>query len=106
MAFKTYTSYMSTNDRYTIDVPSLVVTAPDLLFPKKPRTRMQKLTDHLKRILSPDLQAQYKAGFLDSDLTLSERGKRALFDIITEKYQAELTARAKADIAEAEAEKK
>jgi hypothetical protein len=68
-------------------------------------TIMQKLTSALKRILSPELQTQYKAGLRNGELELTERGRQELLEILAVEQADKLTAVAKEIIAEEEKSK-
>ena len=52
---------------------------------------MQKLTTALKRVLSKSLQTQYRAGIRNDGLSLTERGKEELLEIIAKEKEEELT---------------
>lgn len=69
---------------------------------KSIKAKMQKLTTTLKRVLSPSLQAQYKAGLRNGELALTECGKNELLEILAQKHEKELTEIAKEMIAEEE----
>jgi len=64
--------------------------------------KMNKLTTTLKRILSKNLQAQYKAGFRNGDIELTEQGKQELLEILAQEKEEELTKIAKEVLAEKE----
>lgn len=67
----------------------------------KPKHKfMNKLTSALKKILPSDIQKQYRAGFRDGELSLSEFGKEELLEILADKYKEELTERANETIKE------
>ena len=55
---------------------------------------MMALTATLKRVLSPSLQKQYKAGFRNGDLALTQRGKDELLELLAVDKEKELTAAA------------
>jgi len=57
----------------------------------KSKTTMQKLTSTLKRILSPELQKLYKAGFIDGNLELTNEGKNEIWALLLKHFEAELT---------------
>lgn len=65
---------------------------------------LQKLSSVLKRVLSPSLQAQYKAGFRDDTLELTKKGRFALLEILSQEYDEKFTAAANEVVSEAEAE--
>lgn len=65
---------------------------------------LQELTSALKRVLSPELQAQFRAGFIGKDLELTNAGIRELLVILSQVYSKELTVRAKEVIEEVEKE--
>ena len=67
---------------------------------------LQELTQTLKRLLSPELQAMYKAGFISKDLELTIRGTKELVEILFSKFQTELATRASEVVAELEKENK
>lgn len=68
----------------------------------KIKTMLQKLTPALKKALSPTLQSQYKAGFINGGLELTEAGKSELLCLVKEDYEEKLAERAKEVIAEEE----
>lgn len=55
---------------------------------------VKKLSATLARVLSPGLQAQYKAGLIDDSLELTAEGKRELRAITRVAYETQLTERA------------
>lgn len=69
---------------------------------KPKKTIMKTLTNTLKKILPGDIQTQYKAGFRNGDIELTQEGVTELLNILAEKFQAELTARAEEVIKEEE----
>lgn len=66
------------------------------------KTFMQKLTNTLKRLLPTKIQAQYKAGYRNGDLELTDKGVKTLLEIIAEEFEDKLTLMAKEDIKEEE----
>ena len=54
----------------------------------------QNVSASLKRFFNADQKTQYKAGFLNQDLSLTSKGLSYLFIILADKYNAELTAAA------------
>jgi hypothetical protein len=66
---------------------------------------VRKLSATLKRVLNPQMQVMYKAGFIDDTLELTSEGKRELRALTYAKFEAELAERAKEVVAELEAEK-
>ena len=50
----------------------------------KIKTMLKKIPRTLKRVLSPDLQKQYKAGLINGDLELTEKGREEMFDILSQ----------------------
>lgn len=76
----------------------------ELIGESKP-TIMNQLTSMLKRLLDPDGQALYEAGFINGDLKLTESGKEELNNIIFDANKAALVQVAKEKIAEAKAQK-
>lgn len=71
-------------------------------FKTKGGKMLQKLTTSLKRVLSPNLQKQYRAGILDGNLELTELGQKELLQILAVKFEKELTEVAKEIIKEEE----
>lgn len=67
---------------------------------------MQKITNNMKRLLSSKHQALYKAGYLDGSLELTCVGHKVLEEILFEKFEDELVAKAKKDIEEEKKSKK
>lgn len=65
---------------------------------------LRKIPAAIKKILSAELQALYRAAFINEDLSVSTQGKSELLQILAEKYQTELAARANEFIKEVEAE--
>lgn len=61
---------------------------------------MQKLNSMLKRILDSESQTLYKAGYLNGDLELTNRGRDALNAILFTENKAKLVAAAQADLDE------
>lgn len=68
----------------------------------KPKPMLQKLTDVLKTYLDSNIQKQYKAGFRSEDVELTDEGKKALMNILANRYEEELTEKAEEIIKEAE----
>ena len=50
----------------------------------KIKTMLNRIPITLKRVLSPDLQKQYKAGLINGDLELTEKGREEMFDILSQ----------------------
>src|SRR2546422_1026016 len=73
---------------------------------KSKQTMLQKLSSTLKRVLTPSLQKQYKAGFRNGDLALTEVGKNELLEILANAHEKELTDSADEVVKEEENEKK
>ena len=72
---------------------------------KKPNT-MQSLNDlsiALRKVLSPSKRKQYKTGYLNSDLSLSPKGRELIWTLLAEQYDKDLTAAAQEEL---DAEKK
>ena len=67
-------------------------------------SRLQKLTAALKRIFNASLRSQYRAGFVNSDSSLTREGKDELLQIVAMAHEEELTARANEVIEEVEEE--
>lgn len=63
---------------------------------------LKKLTKTLKRVLSKDLQAQYKADYINGDLELTERGREELLRILAVEKEKELADSARELIKEME----
>jgi len=70
------------------------------------KSKMQKLTPMLRKLLDPSAQKQYKAGFLNGDLELTEKGKTALLTVIYDAHKKELDTLADDVIAEDKEDKK
>lgn len=67
------------------------------------KTQMFKFSDiplTLRRVFTPELREQYRAGLIDKELRLTERGQRAIWIALQNDYAEQLTARAKEIIAE------
>jgi hypothetical protein len=67
------------------------------------KSMLQKLNDTLKKHLPGNIKTQYKAGYRNGDLELTVEGRQALEEIIADKFEAELTAKAQEKITEEEA---
>jgi len=52
---------------------------------------MNKLTSAMKRVLSKNMQAQFKAGFRNGNLELTEDGKKELLEILAVEKEKDLT---------------
>ena len=65
-------------------------------------TKMQKLTNKLRRFFNESQKLQYKAGYIDECNNSTENGRETLEYILREKFEAELNEAAKIDIAENE----
>ena len=70
----------------------------------KIKTMLRNIPRTLKRVLSPDLQKQYKAGLINGDLELTEKGEDEMLDILSQqevvkkgltKYAEEIIAKSK-----------
>lgn len=61
---------------------------------------LQKLPDAL--VSNSSLQAQYRAGFRNSDLELTKAGRFALLEVLSQEYVDKLTTEANRVIVEAE----
>ena len=69
------------------------------------KTMLQELTNALKKHLPGDIKKQYKAGFRNGDLELTKKGVEVLVEeILTDKYNDELTEKAEEIIKEHEEE--
>jgi len=80
----------------------------ELLPPKSKQsnpTIMYQLTNIAKRLLSKDIKTLVKAGFMDSELEMTEMGRRELTGILFDKYQKELVEAATAKLEEAKENK-
>ena len=79
----------------------------EYIFPpaeSKIKTMLRNIPRTLKRVLSPDLQKQYKAGLINGDLELTEKGEDEMLDILSQqdivkkgltKYAEEIIAKSK-----------
>lgn len=56
--------------------------------------KIKEIPSTLKRILNGNLKKQYKAGFLNTDLSLTELGKSVLIEIQQVEHEEELAKRA------------
>lgn len=63
---------------------------------------LKQVPKTLKRVLSSDLQKQYKAGLINGDLEITDKGKRELWMALQDKFSDELTESAEEIINEAE----
>ena len=70
------------------------------------KSMLQTVTNALKRFLNANAQVQYRAGYIDGGLELTERGTNALLVILAKDNEKALTESANEFIAEAEAKKK
>jgi hypothetical protein len=66
------------------------------------KTKMKTLTAKLRRFFNDNQKIQFKAGYIDECNELTDKGGEALFIILREKFDAELTALAKEDSDEQE----
>jgi hypothetical protein len=66
---------------------------------------MKTISNAFKKFLSPELQAQVKAGFRDSNLELTQDGKDVLLELLASDKEKELTTKANEKIAEEEKQK-
>ena len=66
----------------------------------QPKTKMQKLTSMLKRILDPEAQTLYKAGYIDGNMALTQKGQEALSAILFTANKAELVKQAEEELEE------
>ena len=64
---------------------------------------LQSLSIALQKVLSPSKKKQFRAGFLDSNLMLTQKGKDLLWTLLAEQFDKELTAAAQEEL---DAEKK
>jgi len=87
---------------------SCVFTDEFLPAESKIKKMLNNIPRTLKRILSPDLRKQYKAGLINGDLELTERGRVEMLDILSqqEEVQAGLTKYAEEIISKVEKEEK
>lgn len=60
----------------------------------KNMNKLQELSATLRRLLSPSKQKQYKAGLIRTDLALSKAGRREVWALLQEQFDAQLTERA------------
>jgi hypothetical protein len=70
-------------------------TSPINKQPKEKTMTLQKLSNTFKRVWPGDMKTQYIAGFRDSSLELTPRGKEHLLDLLATKFEKELTVEAK-----------
>jgi hypothetical protein len=56
----------------------------------KEESKVNKLNSMMKRILDKDTQTLYKAGYLNGDLEMTDKGKKALQGILFDTHKAEL----------------
>ena len=66
---------------------------------------LNKITSKLKRVLNKDLQAQYKVGYINGGLELTQDGKNALLSILAVEKEKELGEDARELVKEIEADK-
>lgn len=66
------------------------------------KTIMQKVSLMMKKLLSKDIQTLVKAGYINGDLDLTERGKDVLLAQLFESNRAELVKSAEEELAEEE----
>jgi hypothetical protein len=78
------------------------VTEEEKSLTTKPKNMIQKISSTLKRVLSASMQAQYKAGFRNGDLALTEKDRNELLELLAAKHEKELTDVAKEIIKEEE----
>lgn len=82
-----------------------IVASSHTEFIKPKKTIMHKLTATLKRVLSPAMQKQYKAGLINGDLELTGEGKVVIWSELQEAHEEALTKEAE-DIIEEEKKNK
>lgn len=68
--------------------------------PNMGKNSMNKISNTLKKVLPGDMQKQYKVGFRNLEMELTDEGESELLEILAEKYRKELTDRAKEIIKE------
>ena len=66
---------------------------------------LNKITSKLKRVLNKDLQAQYKVGYINGGLELTQDGKNALLSILAVEKEKELGEDARELVKEIETDK-
>jgi hypothetical protein len=66
----------------------------------QPKTNMNKLTSMLKRVLDPEAQTLYKAGYIDGNMALTAKGQEALNAILFTANKAELVKQAEEELKE------
>lgn len=69
-------------------------------YKKSNKIIMQKITPMLKRLLDKNSQTLYKAGYINGDLELTDKGRSALNALIFETNKVELVKLAQEDIDE------
>lgn len=79
--------FLTISPRLNYSLPLPTTTCSE---PIKKKTFMQTLSATLKRVLNPQMQSMYKAGLIDGDLALTDKGTRALLTVLLEKYETEL----------------
>lgn len=62
----------------------------DLKIKKTIMNAIKEIPNTIKRLLNPSLQAQYKAGFLNDDLSLSSTGQAELLQLVALDYEEKL----------------
>lgn len=67
---------------------------------------LKNLSLTLKKLLSPAMKTQVEAGYRDENLRLTCEAQSALFDILAEKYEEDLTTAAQTILDEREARRK
>ncbi len=105
--YTTESKCMNGTDNYcTTEYLELVEEPIKQTLIQKTMSTLRKLNAWQKRTFNADTQAQYRAGFINNDLTPTEAGIAEMQAIAFEKFNTELTARAKEIIDEVEAETK
>jgi hypothetical protein len=64
---------------------------------------LQNLSVAIQKALSPSKKKQYRAGYLDEKLMLTQKGRDLLWTLLAEQFDKELTAAAQEEL---DAEKK
>jgi len=100
-----FTSGEITSQYYTLPSDFYMGAVIDWGLNKPKKTIMNTLTAKIKRIFSPSLQTQYKAGLIDNCGELTSRGREEVDMLVRDLIDEKLTKRAKEIIAEEKEDK-
>jgi len=86
---------------YALDTDYTIVE----IIPKDKPSIMASLTNMMKKLLDKDTQVLVKAGYINGDLLLTEKGEEALFAVLFTQNKTDLVTLAQAELDEKEKSK-